>query len=350
MEKQYDFVYLTNTPSFYKLNLCNEIAKKHSLLLVLYGYGNEAVNKDLTASGTFKFDYYFLHEGESRIRNKWQTFKCLIRLMKNIKCRKVIYAGWLAPEYNFYAFLSPKKKNVMICESSIFDVSFHGISGIIKKRIINRMDTVLPSGKPHDQLFQSIGFHGLRNITGSVGIFNKFDRKEKSIHQPLRYLYVGRLVKVKNITLLIEEFNANGKPLTIVGRGPLEESLKQNANKNISFTGFIDNEKLGKIYQEHDVFILPSYYEPWGLVVEEAVYWGLPVIVSDHVGCSIDIVQDLNVGLIFQSKNLESLHTTIDNMEKHFEEFHRHVVNIDWASRDKRQIEAYTSLLLSIND
>ena len=50
MNTHYDFVYLTNTPSFYKLNLCNEIAKTHSLLLILYGYGSEAVNKELKAS------------------------------------------------------------------------------------------------------------------------------------------------------------------------------------------------------------------------------------------------------------------------------------------------------------
>ena len=44
MNKQYDFIYLTNTPSFYKARLCEELAKKHSVLLVLYGYGAEAVN------------------------------------------------------------------------------------------------------------------------------------------------------------------------------------------------------------------------------------------------------------------------------------------------------------------
>lgn len=58
MNTHYDFVYLTNTPSFYKLNLCNEIAKTHSLLLILYGYGSEAVNKELKASGNYKFDYH----------------------------------------------------------------------------------------------------------------------------------------------------------------------------------------------------------------------------------------------------------------------------------------------------
>ena len=58
------FIYLTNTPSFYKLNLCHEIAQQHSLLLVLYGYGSEAVNKVLTGNSG-GFDYYFLDDGDA---------------------------------------------------------------------------------------------------------------------------------------------------------------------------------------------------------------------------------------------------------------------------------------------
>ena len=48
MNKQYDFIYLTNTPSFYKARLCEELAKKHSVLLVLYGF--PAMRTALTTS------------------------------------------------------------------------------------------------------------------------------------------------------------------------------------------------------------------------------------------------------------------------------------------------------------
>ena len=130
MRKEYDFVYLTNTPSFYKLNLCNEIAQTHSLLLVLYGYGSEAVNKVLETSSDFSFDYYFLKTGDSNKRNCLYVFMRLLKLMRNIRCNKVLYAGWLAPEYNLYAFFSPKHRNVMVCESSILDVSITGFSNI----------------------------------------------------------------------------------------------------------------------------------------------------------------------------------------------------------------------------
>lgn len=346
MKRLYDFVYLTNTPSFYKLNLCNEIAKEHSLLLVLYGYGSEAVNKELKAGSQFCFDYYFLHTGDAHRRSKWRTFWQLLKLMRKIEVRKIIYAGWLAPEYNVYAFLSPKAKNVMVCESSILDVSFAGVAGWVKKKIIGRMGTALPSGKPHEELFRSIGFKGCIHTTGSVGIFNKGKRKRiGQPHQPMRYLYVGRLINVKNIGLLVEEFNRNGKPLTIVGNGVLEQTLKQKAHDNITFLGFVENEKLGAIYQEHDVFILLSLYEPWGLVVEEALYWGLPVIVSNKVGSSIDMVKNLNTGCIFPLGSIDSLHKTIEYMEEHYAEYKRQVLKIDWTEKDKKQVEAYTSLI-----
>lgn len=79
--------------------------------------------------------------------------------------------------------------------------------------------------------------------------------------------------------------------------------------------------------------------------MEEAIYWGLPVIVSDHVGCSIDMVQELNTGLIFRSNDIVSLHAAVVEMETRYDEFCQAVNHVDWVSREKRQIAAYTSLL-----
>lgn len=345
MKREYDFVYLTNTPSFYKLNLCNEIAKTHSLLLVLYGYGAEAVNKDLSENNNYKFDIKFLHNGDSNKRNKLKVFFNLLSLMKSIKVKKVLYSGWLAPEYNMYSFISPKSKNVVINESTIWESTLSGLKGWIKRCIINRMGAALPSGAPHKELFTSTGYNGRINITGGVGLINKGIHKEHKPNTPLKYIYVGRLIEVKNISLLIETFNKNGKPLTIVGKGELEEELKAKANNNITFIGFVDNEKLSKIYQSHDVFILPSTYEPWGLVVEEALYWGLPVIVSNKIGSSIDMVQRYNSGEIFQLSESNGLENAISKIESNYNEYKNNVISIDWEERTKEQVNAYTSLI-----
>lgn len=345
MKDKYDFIYLTNTPSFYKLNLCNEIANTKSTLLVFYGYGSEAVNIVLQDKLNFKFDYIFLNKGSSNKRNKLRTFVALLGLMSKLKYKKVLYSGWISLEYNLFALLSPKEKNVVVCESAIWNVSFSGTIGWIKRIIINRMGAALPSGQPHKELFISLNFKGKVNITGSVGIFNKGIRRQSVPNDPLRYIFVGRLISVKNISLLIDEFNSNGKPLTVVGAGELEKQLKQQAKDNISFIGFIDNEKLGEVYQSHDVFILPSYSETWGLVVEEAIYWGIPVIVSSCVGSSIDMVQNLGTGEIFKSNDCDSLHRAIEMVECNYEKYKAAVDAIDWNERDQRQVAAYLDLL-----
>ncbi len=345
MKRIYDFVYLTNTPSFYKLNLCNEIAKTTSFLLVLYGYGAEAVNTELTNKNKWSFDFVFINQGDAHRRNIGITFFHLLKLMKTIVAKKILFAGWMAPEYNIYSFLSPRHKNVMVCESSIFDVSFRGFGGRIKKRIIDRMSATLPSGQPHAELFESIGFNGVQYITGSVGIFHKPGKKQKMDHTPLRYIYVGRLIEVKNVDLLIEVFNQNRKPLTIVGQGVLKNSLHAIAKSNITFLGFIDNQELGNIYQSHDVFILPSNYEPWGLVVEEAIYWGLPVIVSDKVGSSFDMVKNIGTGCIFKSGSFDGLAHAIAEMEENYLQYRQAVDAVDFIERDRLQVAAYLKLI-----
>lgn len=343
--KRYDFVYLTNTPSFYKVNLCNEIAKKNSLLLVLYGYGSEAVNLQLNHNN-FNFDFYFLHTGNSDERNKIKTFLSLIRLLLNINFKKLLFSGWFVPEYNLLSFITPKSKNCVICESSINESSFSGLKGWLKKRIISQMSVALPSGQLHQAIFSKIGFKGEIYTTGGVGIFNKGVRQfRKEIITSFKYLYVGRLIEVKNLSFLINLFNKNGKQLTIVGNGELEDELHLLANNNISFLGFIDNEKLSEIYQTHHIFILPSYSEPWGLVVDEALYYGLPVIVCDQVGCSIDLVKLPVTGCIFENSNSESLQNCINEVEKNYEKYRCNVRLLDFDERDVRQVKVYTQLI-----
>ena len=67
----------------------------------------------------------------------------------------------------------------------------------------------------------------------------------------------------------------------MVGFGRIEAQLKAAAGKNIKFIGAVDNKDLPAVYRANDVFVLPSVSETWGLVVEEALNNGLPVLLSD---------------------------------------------------------------------
>lgn len=350
MKAEYDYVYLTNTPSFYKLNLCHKLGEEGLRgLLVFYGYGAEAVNTALNDAAGWKFDFRFLNEGDSNSRSRFSTFRALIRLMRGIRTGKVIYSGWLSAEYNIYSFMSLRRKNVMTVESTIYESSTKGFKGWIKRRIVKRMSGALPSGIPHRELLGQLGFRDKLAETGSVGIFRKPGRPLMP-HQPaddFRYLYVGRLIECKNLEFLVSEFIRSGRQLTIAGDGHLRhklESMAQN-HSNIRFVGFVDNSRIQELYSQHDIFVLPSISEPWGLVVEEALYAGLPVIVSDHVGCGPDMVDAYGSGIRFTLGDADDFSRACEEVEKNYAKFALSVAKINFDQRERCQLDAYHEVL-----
>ena len=112
--------------------------------------------------------------------------------------------------------------------------------------------------------------------------------------------------------------------------------------KNIHFLGAVNNVELPKVYQSHDVFILPSKKEPWGLVVEEALNNGMPVIVSDMVGCYETIVNEDN-GLVFKFDDKDSLMQAINRMSDvdYYNRLRKNISKYDFAKIEKEQVSCY---------
>lgn len=86
---------------------------------------------------------------------------------------------------------------------------------------------------------------------------------------------------------------------------------------------------------------MPSKSEPWGLVVDEALYYGLPVIVSDKVGCKGELVSGLNTGLIFKFNDQEDLKNKIKEVKENFVGYLEAVEKLDFDKRDMIQVNAY---------
>ncbi len=106
----------------------------------------------------------------------------------------------------------------------------------------------------------------------------------------LKYLYVGRVSREKNLHVLLDAFrmmSSNGRPadLVVVGDGPDRVQLeKRYGDDHTRFTGFLHGEDLAMAYAAADVFVFPSATDTFGNVVLEAQASGLPVIVSDQGG------------------------------------------------------------------
>ena len=108
-----------------------------------------------------------------------------------------------------------------------------------------------------------------------------------------RFLFVGRLIESKGLDILLEAFNGlAGDELWIVGDGPLRGLVEAAAARDprIRFLGYRDGDGLADAYRQADVLVVPSFYEPWGLVVHEGLAYGLPAIVTDQVGAGDDLV------------------------------------------------------------
>jgi glycosyltransferase involved in cell wall biosynthesis len=130
----------------------------------------------------------------------------------------------------------------------------------------------------------------------------------------LRLLFIGQLIHRKGVDVLLNalhRMNDVNAHLTIVGTGKLECDLKNLAHSLglgdvVTFRGGVANNGLAEIFASHDVLVLPSRFDGWGAVVNEAMLAGLPVICSDRCGAS-DLIKGSGVPGVFRSEDPKSL-------------------------------------------
>ena len=134
-------------------------------------------------------------------------------------------------------------------------------------------------------------------------------------------LYTGRLSPEKGSIELMEAYKTVSHPkkaLVLVGNGQLRSRMQEFANQNdldsIHFMGFQNRMEIGKFYSLADFLVLPYQRETWGLVVNEALCFSLPVIVSDQVGAGQDLVIPEENGYIFPVGDVPALADSISNL------------------------------------
>lgn len=336
MKKHYYQIHLQNCPAFYRNKLFSLINTEKPILVVYINGVTLDRNQDF-AKGDFDYDYEFLNPGT------WSKIKQLNKILHTCTYDQLVLDGWDSKETWWALLKSPKHKNAMVIESSYFESKTTGIRGFIKKLFLKKVSTSYCSGKSQKQLGQALGFKGKTIITKGVGIFNYgIQPSYVPRNEVKKFLYVGRFVPVKNLDTLIAAFNEMPQlHLQLAGFGEQETYLKSHAKENIEFLGAIDNQDLAKYYRDADVFILPSLVEPWGLVVEEALNNGTPVLVSDRVGCHPEIVTSDN-GIVFPP-NKEGIKTAIKQISDltRYNQMRESVSQMDFESVQERQVQCY---------
>jgi glycosyltransferase involved in cell wall biosynthesis len=210
---------------------------------------------------------------------------------------------------------------------------------MIKKSLYSCVDAVLIPAPSHDPTYEYFGFskqqifYGLNCIDNSFFKNNTANADNPGLQNlnPMKpyLLALGRQVSKKNWKLLINAFTEIAEfpemkslNLAFIGDGPEHDelvSLSGNMlNKRIFFLPFKKQDEIVPYYTNAEALVLPSLYgETWGLVVNEAMAAGLPVLVSDRCGCSETLVKDGKNGYKYNPEKQDDIENILLKFASH---------------------------------
>ncbi|WP_340112516.1 glycosyltransferase family 4 protein [Maribellus mangrovi] len=147
-------------------------------------------------------------------------------------------------------------------------------------------------------------------LSCDVKLFNKVSTEKKRKEYPKKFIFVGRFVEVKGLDNLLNAWrqikDKRGWKLSMIGDGPLKEQFLN--DNSIIVNDFMPHNELIQEMQNSGCFILPSVFEPWALVIHEAVAAGLPVIATTICGATPHFV--------INNWNGYSINTEVQNLKE----------------------------------
>ncbi|MEB2289968.1 glycosyltransferase family 4 protein [Priestia megaterium] len=307
--------FVTNLRAPYRTLQLNEFSEIENLDLSVYYTDKQTDNRvwnvhkannfkeiDLVGHKLFK-KYGYINEGLINLVKSHDllilggyetpTYICLSLLCKMLKKPYILLFDGISSnrltlkENLFKKFI----KNIVVKNSSyIFG------NGKVSKKYFNQIFSY-PTEKIYNQ-YLTVDSRLINSLYAEKEKYRQGYRKKLGIKENQKVLiYSGRLIDIKNIDSVIEalaKVKSSDVVFLIVGGGTLEDYIKAKAkalNIPLIITGFLSEQnEVFKHYFAGDAMILPSIVEPWGLVINEALIAGLPVIVSKNCGCADDLV------------------------------------------------------------
>lgn len=315
--------FITNIPSPYRIDFFNELGKNIDLTVVFEAERNYALNEDWYTGSAKNFKSVFLKEGA--IEERKINFKILKHVKKDqdvlifsnysyftemvgliwAKIRRIPYwmelDGALLHEesklkYLWKSFLIKGAEKYMSTSENTDEFLMH--YGVTKEKIqrypfSSLLETDVLKEPPTQE--QKIELKRVLNIT-----------------EPKMIIAVGRFVQCKGFDILMKSAKNFEQEIGvyIIGGKPVPEylELKEKWNlQNVHFVDFMDKEKLKKYYQAADLFVLPTRGDVWGLVVNEAMANGLPVLTTDRCVAGIELIQNGVNGYIVPVDNAQEI-------------------------------------------
>jgi len=273
-------------------------------------------------------------ESGGYIRHQTHSNSALLRLLHELGPRVVVCTGYADPEISgAVAWALGRRVALVTCsDSTRADEPRGWAKEMFKRRVVAAFDSALIAGKHAHDYLVSLGFDDGRlfrpwDVVDNRHFFHGAEASRANapaerarLNLPERYfLSVARFVPKKNLAGLVEAYclyaarvGVASWPLVISGAGPLESELRSRVaavglESRVRFPGFLQYDDLPACYGLAGAFVLPSHSDQWGLVVNEAMAAGLPVLVSSRCGCAENLVREGENGFRFDPANVERL-------------------------------------------
>lgn len=220
------------------------------------------------------------------------------------------------------------KVAVLMSESKYDDAPRAPWKEAIKKRIVQKFDAGLVGGTPHQAYLEQLGIPAARiflgyDVVDNAGFAARAERgrAEKSPVERPYFLTVNRFITRKNLARVVEAWAsyralfAQKYPdqtpwdLVLCGAGEEESALRHIARglEGVHFTGFVQEAEVSRYMAHAGAFVHASLQEQWGLVVNEAMACGLPILLSQSCGCAGELLENGRNGYAFDPCNAVQL-------------------------------------------
>ena len=315
-------IILTNVLAPYRIPLFNELSEQMDVLVLTcneleqHRFWNIAnIKFNFSCLSGLKLNYSLFGDEPKYIYLKFSVIKYIFR-------KNTIFligdASWTSHLFAFFLTCTGNKYHFWT-EHTIGSPRRSGFLGLVRRFTVSRAVKVFCPGTQTEKYLNNIekrnqGIYKLHNTPAEIFykqpvIGHRIKKKNK-----LKFIFVGQLIERKSIYDTVKLTTLAGNAgidcsVDFVGDGKLKQWIKlQPEASKVNYLGRLKPEQLHSLYRKYDALVLLSKYEPWGLVVNEALLCGTPCLVTNSVGAS-DIIDSKNgfvVPTIYDDKLLIS--------------------------------------------
>ncbi|WP_024615534.1 glycosyltransferase family 4 protein [Clostridium sp. Ade.TY] len=347
-------LYITNIPSPYRVEFFNELSN-YCDLTVIFERDNAKDREDSwLLKKTLNFKSIFL-KGKELGTDASFSFD-IIKYLKKFK-NDVIVIGVYSTPTQMLAIKYLKIKNIPFILNADGGMRKNDstLKYKIKKHFISSASLWISTGKTTNDYLIYYGAKKDKIFTYPFTSLENQDILEKIIPQKVKLNLKNKLnIKEKKVVLAIGQFIyrkgfdilikscakiSNEYGVYIIGGNPPKEyiELRDKLNlSNVKFIGFKSKNELKEYYMASDVFVLPTREDIWGLVINEAMAYGLPIITTDKCVAGIELIKDNENGFIVPVDNEIVLAEKIENI------LCNDVLNKDIQKKNLDKIKYYT--------